>query len=130
MGSSFARPWQNPCLDWSRYSSTNTRSPHSLALLLIYPRETENRETAPDCRPPKRQNNGSPTFSLFVPTWGSAEPFGQPKVLMNVEMHRILEYFALKVFPAATRVHMRASMGHPRSSSTNPTVEVIRKGTV
>ncbi|KIX06076.1 uncharacterized protein Z518_04050 [Rhinocladiella mackenziei CBS 650.93] len=45
---------------------------------------------------------------------------------MNAEKYQILEYFVLRFFPAVTRMDMIVFMGHPRLSSANPAIQVIR----
>ncbi|KIW24401.1 uncharacterized protein PV07_10119 [Cladophialophora immunda] len=71
--------------------------------------------------------NDVPKLSLVMPTWGSLDPFGQFRVPMNVEKHRILEYFVLRFFPAVTRSDMVAFMGHPRAPSSSPAVQIVRR---
>jgi hypothetical protein len=73
------------------------------------------------------QQDESPALSVVMPTAGSIEPFGQFQVPMNAEKYRILDYFCRRFFPAVTRSDMVAFMGHPRDSSTNPAIQLVRR---
>lgn len=67
------------------------------------------------------------TLALAIPTGGSVEPFGQFRVSMDAEKHRIMEYFVLKFFPAVTRSDVHSFMGHPAAASQTAAVQIIRR---
>jgi hypothetical protein len=69
----------------------------------------------------------APKLALALPTGGSLEPFGQFKIPMNAERHRILEYFVTRFFPAVTRSEVAAFMGHPQASTRSPAVQIVRQ---
>lgn len=125
-------------LGWAPYSITHgqslgTNPPSTLAAevtvdSLPSPPETpETEEIGPVRSKPHVIPEAETLLSLVVPTWGSVEPFGQFKVSLNAEKHHILEYFVLKFFPAVTRMDSVAFMGHPRSVSSIPAMQVVRK---
>ncbi|KIW73391.1 hypothetical protein PV04_01517 [Phialophora macrospora] len=68
-----------------------------------------------------------PKLALALPSNGSLEPFGQFKIPMNAERHRILEYFVARFFPAVTRSEVAAFMGHPQASPRSPAVQIVRR---
>ncbi|EXJ61404.1 uncharacterized protein A1O5_11719 [Cladophialophora psammophila CBS 110553] len=102
----------------------SSKGTHSVALR---PHVIQSREADADCCTPARPQDDVPKLSLVMPSWGSLDPFGQFRVPMNVEKHRILEYFVLRFFPAVTRSDMVAFMGHPRATSSSPAVQLIRR---
>ncbi|KIW95895.1 uncharacterized protein Z519_02960 [Cladophialophora bantiana CBS 173.52] len=102
----------------------SSKGTHSVVLR---PHVIQSRETDSDCCIPARPQDDVPKLSLVLPTWGSLDPFGQFRVPMNVEKHRILEYFVLRFFPAVTRSDMVAFMGHPRATTPSPAVQLIRR---
>ncbi|KAH0843885.1 hypothetical protein FOPE_08735 [Fonsecaea pedrosoi] len=104
-----------------------SKGAHSVALR---PHVHRQREADADCcTTPDRPKNHVPEVSLVIPSWGSLDPFGQFRVPMNLEKHRILEYFVLRFFPAVTRSDVVAFMGHTRASSSSPAVQAVRRAT-
>ncbi|OAP56065.1 hypothetical protein AYL99_09244 [Fonsecaea erecta] len=99
----------------------------------LRPRVLQRRETGSDCctTPDGSKHDtpkhDTPKLSLIMPAAGSLDPFGQFTVPMNLEKHRILEYFVLRFFPAVTRSDIVAFMGHPRAASSSPAVQVVRR---
>lgn len=70
--------------------------------------------------------NSPSTLSLLSPQVVAMEPFGQFKVSMNAEKHRILQYFVVKFFPTVTRLDIVAFIGDPTARLANPAIQVIR----
>ncbi|RVX69911.1 hypothetical protein B0A52_05746 [Exophiala mesophila] len=70
--------------------------------------------------------NSPSTLSLLSPKVVAMEPFGQFKVSMNAEKHRILQYFVVKFFPTVTRLDIVAFIGDPKARLANPAIQVIR----
>ncbi|KIX95709.1 uncharacterized protein Z520_08416 [Fonsecaea multimorphosa CBS 102226] len=94
----------------------------------LRPHVNQRREADSECcATPEGPKHDVQKLSLVMPTGGSLDPFGQFRIPMNLEKHRILEYFVSKFFPAVTRSDIVAFMGHPLASTSSPAVQVVRR---
>ena len=76
----------------------------------------------------RNHDRDPPSESLQVlrPRRLSVEPFGQFRVSMDAEKHRILQYFVFKFFPAVTRLDIASFIGFNQKNPTSPAIQIIR----
>ncbi|KEF60274.1 uncharacterized protein A1O9_05124 [Exophiala aquamarina CBS 119918] len=65
-------------------------------------------------------------LQVLRPSRSSVEPFGQFRVSIDAEKHRILQYFVFKFFPAVTRLDIVSFIGFNQKSPTSPAIQILR----
>lgn len=68
----------------------------------------------------------SPLLQVIRPSRSSVEPFGQFRVSMDAEKHRILQYFVFKFFPAVTRLDIVSFIGFNQKNHASPAIQILR----
>lgn len=122
---------------WAPISSASTKPPasdhpgiHSATPKVEKDALTEEDGHVANIATTDEPEDGRSDLAIMTPEGASVEPFGQFKISMNTEKYRILEYFALRYFPAVTRLDVAHFMGRSESASSNSVTHWVRDALV